>query len=575
MPAPSPGRGSRWATVGLLAALPLLLTWPLARLATTHVMAAPDQEAAPHIWGLWAAGRTGSLLRLETTLQAWPEGVGLVLVDPAHVPLFHLGALVSPALGYNLVVWAGVVLMGLAGALLAAEAGGRPLVGAVVGMACPTLLANAADGMTEGFGVGLVGVFLALCLRAARTGDRRAVVAAGLALGATAWTGPYNAIWAATLGCGVGGGAILRRRWPAVRSTLAVGGIGLLLSIPVGLAIFRARDEGLPGGSDRAGLPDIVERPEIFRGGVQTGADLLDLWLPVQLTGGQAEVSHTAYLGLAVLGAAGVACVRAPRARPWVGGALVFALLALGPWLYLGGSVLRLGDAPLAGPAGLLMLAVPVLGRVTRWYRAGAIATLLLAPAVSLAASSRRGAGLLAVLCVVDVLACAPMAWPLHASALPEVAPLARLPDPGALLELPPVTSGPPPPGAWRDLTVLSQVVHGRPVGGSMMGLGVSDAARSGVEAVRGLLRSGTLPADRHAVLRDHGFRYLVVHLQHHELPPRSRDHLAACLGPPVVASAALLVHDLGAAGAPAGCTPTDTSLPTPAGRFDRPTGAH
>ena len=227
MSAPPSARPERWALAGVLTLLPLLLSWPLPARFTSHVMAAPDQEAAPHIWGLWAAGQTAQPLRIETFLQAFPDGVGLVLVDPLNLPAYHLGALLGPAAGYNLVLITGIVLMGIAGALLARELGGRPWLGATAAMACPTLLANAADGMTEGFGVGMVGVFLALLLRARRSESRWTTVLAGLALGATTWAGPYNAIWAGLLGLGVAAWTTWRRRWDHLRTTAMVGAIGV------------------------------------------------------------------------------------------------------------------------------------------------------------------------------------------------------------------------------------------------------------------------------------------------------------------------------------------------------------
>ncbi|HCH65882.1 MAG TPA: hypothetical protein DFR83_23980, partial [Deltaproteobacteria bacterium] len=375
------GRARRlWPVLTVLALLPVALAWPLPAVFRTHVLAAPDQEAAPHIWGLWAAAHTGSMLPIHTDLQAFPTGVELVLVDPFNVPAFHLGALWGPAAAYNFVLWCGLVLMGIAGALLALEWRASAWVGAVAAMACPTLLANAADGMTEGFGVGVVGIFAALLLRARRTGQRSAWVGAGLALGLTPWTGPYNAVWAALIGLGIAGSIASRGEWPTLRRTAFVGLGGILLGLPVGWSIFRSRDEALPGGGARSGLPEVMEHPEIYRGGVQTGADLIDPFLPVQLTGAEASVSHTAYQGVVLLGCAAVIAVRHPPARRWMAGALGFVALSFGPWLYWKGEVLQVGGAHLAGPAGIAMLAVPVFGRLTRWYRAGAVAGLMLAP---------------------------------------------------------------------------------------------------------------------------------------------------------------------------------------------------
>ena len=145
------------------------------------------------------------------------------------------------------------------------------------------------------------------------------------------------------------------------------------------------------------------------------------------------------------------------------------------------------------------MMAVPVLGRVTRWYRAGAVATLLLAPLVSL--HGRRGPaatlGLVGLL-IVDTLLLSPLAWPLRETPLPAVAAYEALP-PGAVLELPRRTSAEPPPGQWRDRTALAQTLHGRPLAGTIMGLPEAAARRRALEAGSAHLRSARAPAPRSA----------------------------------------------------------------------------
>jgi hypothetical protein len=522
---------------------PLLVAWPLPRVAGSALLTAPDQEAATHVWGHWAAWKLGAAIHLNTALMGFPDGVSLQLIDPLGAlvagPLIQLG---GPALGYNALVWVGLVLAGLSGALLAQRLDLPRLPALVLSTACPTLLANTADGMTEGFLVALVPLQALALLHARDRGSLRAVALAGLTLGATAWAGPYNAVWALLID-----GVLLvhtsiwrpRGRRPVLGS-LALGG---LLMAPVAWAIFTARDAGLPGGAARAGLPEIVENPAIFRGGVRTGADLLDPLLPGFLTGGQADPSHTAYVGLGVVCLAGLAAWRTPRLRPWLAGGLAFVALSLGPWLYLGGEVLRAGGAPLAGPAGLLMLAVPPLARLSRWYRAGAVASLLLAP---LALETLRGrrplvVGLATAALVADLLWLAPMAWPLHTSAPPAPWPLE---GEGAVLELPPATTGQPPPGAWRDVGALAQVQHGRPVGGAFMNLGTSQDARTATAALREALRAEGLDGGTQAVLRERGFRWIAVHRHHFDLPLASERALR-CAGAAVVDRDDALVVDL------------------------------
>lgn len=525
---------------------PLLVAWPLPRVAGSALLTAPDQEAATHVWGHWAAWELGRAIDLNTDLMGFPDGVQLLLIDPLGAliagPLIHLG---GPALGYNALVWVGLVLAGLSGALLAQRLDLPRLPAMVLSAACPTLLANTADGMTEGFLVALVPLQALALLRARDRRTWRAATLAGLALGATAWAGPYNAVWALLLD-GVLLVHTLVRRPRALRPVLGSLALGGLLMSPVAWAIFTARDAGLPGGAARAGLPEIVENTAIYRGGVRTGADLLDPLLPGPFTGAEADPSHTAYVGLGVLILAGTAAVRAPRLRPWLAGGLAFMALSLGPWLYLQGEVLRAGGAPLAGPAGLLMLAVPPLSRLSRWYRAGAVASLLLAP-LALEPLRRRHplvVGLATAGLVADLLLLAPMAWPLHTSRPP---PPWQLEGEGAVLELPPVTTGQPPPGAWRDVGALAQVQHGRPVGGAFMDLGTSQDARTATAALREALRTDGLDSSTRSVLRQRGFRWIAVHRLHFDLPSGSEQALR-CAGGVVVDREDALVVDLGRA---------------------------
>lgn len=557
-----PGRREALKLALLLALLPLLLLWPLPLDLSGQVLAAPDQEAAPHIWGLWVALREHTPLLIRTRLLGWPDGVELVLVDPANLPAFGLGqALGGPAAGYNLVLYFGVVLQGLAGSMLARRLGASPLIGAVAAMATPTLLSNAADGQTEGFAVGWVGVQLALLLDALRLGGWRPALLAALALAAAWYGGPYNGLFASGLDLALGVGLLLRsaHRPTVLRRLAAVALPALLLVTPLAVAILAMRDPTLPGSLARAGLPRVVENPAIFRGGVQTGADLLDPWLPGFLTGGEADVSHTAYLGVVTLVVATLA-VRADRRRlPWLLGALALTLLCLGPHLYLGGLALRLGGRPLLGPAGLLTLLIPPLGRLTRWYRAGAVASLLLSPLVACGAGRGARATLIGALIVADSLLCAPLAWPLHATPMIAASLTAPLQGEGAIFELPRTTTGQPSPGAWRDRTALAQTVHGHPLAGTIMGLAGSPEAAAHQQSILRLAREGAWRQEDRDRLRAQGYRWIALLPRELPLPAFSLDNLNACLGPPIVDAPDYIVWTLDGANAQQDCPPRAT----------------
>jgi hypothetical protein len=518
--------------------LPLLCLWPGPWVATSALLVAPDQEGATHLWGLWAAWETGQPLVIETTLLAAPEGARVVLVDPAHLPVFGLGtALGGVVLGYNLVLYAGLVLASLGGAALARQAGGDPRIGALVGATCPSLVANAADGQTEGFAVGWVALGLAALLEHRRQGGWRWGLAAALAWGAAAYGGPYNGVWAAIIG-----GCILvwdLRRPPQAARTAAVLLGTALLCLPLAQAIFTARDGALPGSAARAGLPALVEDPSIYRGGERYGADLLDLFVPGPITGAEAPISHTAYLGVVALGAALLALRRDRSAWPYLAGALGFSALALGPYLFLAGSALQVGERPLLAPAGMLIVAAPTLGRLTRWYRAGAVATLLLAPLVSRLPLGRPRLGIgLAVALIVDALLLAPLQWPLHHAPPPDARALGALPAGSVILELPLQTTAGGGPDQWRDQTGLLQAQHGHAVGSGMMGIAPSSAARTGQRAIEAILRGETEQVD---VPVD--FTHLAIDPRWRPLPAEAARRLSQALGPPLAEGPTLILY--------------------------------
>ena len=548
----------------LLLLQPLWVLWPLPLVWRSALLAAPDQEAATHSWGLWAALHEGHAIAWHTRLLAWPVGADFALIDPGNLPWFALGLPFGLAAAYNMVLYGGILVAGIAGALGARRLGAPAWLGALLAGATPTLVANAADGMTEGFGVGWVLLQLILLLSWTERGGAWRAVLAAAALAACAWTGPYNGVWAMGIDLIVGAWLLVRSRGRALPRLVGVAILALLMTTPVIDAVLHHRGDELPGSAARSGLPPLVENPQIFRGGMQTGADLLDAWLPGPLTGAEAPISHTTYLGLGLALAALMGLVGERRRWPWAAGAAAFLLLAWGPWLTLGGSALRVGGSPLLGPAGILVHLIPPLGRITRWYRAGAVAGLLLAPLGALGIARIRSGPArvgLAIAVLLDSFLLAPHAWPLHHSPLP-VAPPA-LPAEGAVLELPPVTTAQPPPGAWRDQLGLSQPQHGHPVGGGMMGILPSPAARTSQRRIEDLMREGILSVEGQKIVSDAGFRWLFLWPRYRGLPEPALRHLSSCFGPPTQEDRELVVFDLGAPGTPrAACGPEAASDP-------------
>lgn len=514
--------------------LPLAALWPLPRVAGRALLAARGQEGPDHLFGLWAAAQSGHPLVVQTPQVNWPEGVDFVLIDPLNLLFYTLPGLLSPALGYNAVLYAGVVVCALGAALLSRELGADPRAGAVLGAFCGPVLASVSEGQTENLAVGWVAVQLALLLRYIHGGAPAAGVGAALALAACLYGGPYNGIFAAALDLPVGLWALRRR--PGV---LAVGAGALALGAPAVWATLTQRAEGLPGSASRAELRPPAEVAG-WRGGLPHGSDLLDAWVPDALTGGVPSLGHSTYLGLGLLGLAAWAVWRERRLWPWLAGAVVFWALSLGPHLVLGGEVLRWQDRALLGPAGVLMDAAPAAARLSRWYRAAAVCGLLLTP-LAARALGRRWA--LAGLVAAELLIFSPMPFPHPTLRTPDLAPLAALP-PGPWLEVPGRQDG-SPGGALGDDNMLLATLHGQPVSSPFLGLPGWAQGDPDYRALRELARRPMDPAGALQRLAARGFRVLAWYPDHSPLTPRARQALAGVLGEPAVDRPGLILWSL------------------------------
>jgi hypothetical protein len=533
---------------------PLVVAWPLPVVWSRAMLTVPGRDAAGHVWLLWAALRERAPLLGHTDLLGYPEGFSLVLADPGNLPFYAVGSLVSPSAAYNSMLWGGLLLSGVAGALLARRVQGPAWLGALVAMAAPPMLAASAEGTTDSFGVAWVLLQWVLLLRFLDSGRVRDGLLAAGSLAMCWHCGPYNGLWAAMMDLVLGlwvlgrgwssGEGVPRRRWPALRRAAMVGAGGLLLCLPLAHAMLGVQDPNMPGSAGRKSLPPAFEAPTAFRGGLQHGADLLDPWLPLQLTGGEPAVSHTAYVGAVVLLVALIAVARDRRRWPWLAGSVAFSLLSLGTELYVHGRVVTLGEGVLLAPAGVLVRGCPpLLGWVAHWYRAGAVAALLLTPLVASQGRGWRGP-VLAALVLIDSLVGAPRAWPLPTGVPPSIPALRQL-EPGAFVEFPRQGGPPKELSEWRYRNVLAQMDHGHPLAGAMMDFPVGEEAQQAYLALNLVTQGQPLPERRRERLLELGFRWVVVHNPQLGRAERAALELQRCLGEPVVSEPAVRVFDL------------------------------
>jgi len=531
----------------LAAAVTTALTMaPVLLHPSTRLLGLPEVEAVEHLWTLWLGAQAGPV-RIDTPLASYPFGYQWVLADPLNLLWYLPGAWLSPVVGFHLVHACNLIMAGLTAVVTARVLlPGRPppawVIAALVPAAVP-FAGNLLTGMSEAQTLWLAVLGPVLLLVGVRRGGQW-LAAGALACGATAWGGPYTALYAALLApVLVGPGLLAARRslgLPVVLRRLTVATAGTAaLAAPVLWAVATQRPDGLPGTESMTAT--VLADPSLMHNRY-LGADLLGLLAPIVPEG--STLVHATYLGAMVLLLALVGC----RARrPWalLVGVGWSCLLGLGLYLQAGGEVAMAGGRILLLPAGWLSLAVPVLGRAARWHRFLEVAAILLAPLAAAGATAlvarlpRRAAGPLLALvvaaCVTDQLLVSPLAWPRPTQDATPPPLYFALPDAGPLIIVPkqPKRIRGLPRSPARSL--LWQTAHGMPIAERPM----YQRTLPELQSLRDDLRVGAKLHDEYRTrraregLRELGYAWIV----HHDEPGNTitSEELVAVLGPPDV----------------------------------------
>lgn len=486
-PAPQHAPPLDWPLAAAVAAVALgllaVLCWPVPVAPREAVVGPGTGDFASIAWGLWEAAQhfpappptwhegvlypTGARLLLATPLESW-------LLSPVT-------ALLGPVFSFNLLQVGHLVLAAVVAALLARDLGASragAALAAVTFAASPVLLTSIHNGnadVSPFFTVPLAGLLAGRCTRSWAW-----ALAAGLGIGLAPWLNPYAGVMAAA--CAV---LLVARPRTSVEGgrLLLAAGLALTLALAFVLVVQGSLDSGdnmvfkgasRPPGDGAASLdgfllPGRGERP--------------DPW-----------TRHAWYLGWVPLLLAGAALVRRARGR-WrlLGLGLVGLVLSLGAVLSWAGAPVQLGGQLVHLP-GAWLQDQPVFRQLRIVYRYGALVSLAVGLAASLAPAPRRLLRLAAPLALLELLTLGGGLELLTGSRLPPqpaCALLAEL-DPGPVVHL---------PASHQDEWLLAQTCHGRPVAQGIkrpMAHPVREAVdRPGPRAFR--------------ALSDLGFRYLVL----------------------------------------------------------------
>ena len=545
----------RLAPLGWYLLLALVLTWPMAVDPFETVVGHPEASVGCHVWVIWWAQQ--GLSELYSSLIFYPYGASVVRLYGSDVlsPV-ALGAFpFSPAMLYNLWVVFLLVCGGLGmdrlSRFLGASAGGA-LTGGTIFATAPFLQHELLNGTTEMLSVAALPWFAYALLVVMERPTLRAGVRLGLVTGLGVAASAYNLFFMALLG----GSLVLYKLCSAAapvltKPVLRSGGLGVVVAGVFGapLAWLHLRHGLGETYRRREGYdPDSVPLPDSY-------ADLWDWFDPraaeIPFLLAQPDGStfpywttFTVYLGIVAVGMAVWTVWRKRALGPMGCVVVVGGLVALGPFLRVGGDLVTVFGSPIPLPTILLAeLVAPFRITALHTYRYAALVVLGVAGLASLAVR-HPGWSLLVLL---EAVALSPVPWPAvvtpHVSA-PVLQTLAEAPA-GAVLTLPAEES------SLGDLgrMLLAQTRHGKPVhdGGIHRRAGPQALALwSDVPALSGLSQVGglTVPGPKEGrwtvlQLTDKGYRYVLVSASETEPDAVSaRKWMTELVGPPMATDA-------------------------------------
>lgn len=515
---------TRWSVlIAAYLGLAVISTWPAAARLGAVVPGSASTDLWDGMWSIWfvADALADGRLPYRTALLDHPWGGTLVVADPLGSLLAApLVLLLGLPVAYTLLVlgqlaFAGVAAHRLAEAVIevVAPAGsGRaaPWLAGVGYASAPVLLSGVHNGNSESFAGGWAALAALACWRLAREGGWRRLGLAALSLGLAALGSWYGGVVAFLF---AGALVLLPPPGGAAGWRLRLGAPLLACALVAPLAWgFQA---AATSKDNLVGIKDARETALVRR---TTGpADPLAYVIPGDYRSPDfREISrygedfvHSPYLGLALLGAAGLGLRRRRPGTGWLGLAGGAGLvLSLGPVLARQGmAVIFLDERAMPLPY-LLLERLPgfdALSLVWRLGQAPALAVAVLG-AVAMAERGPRVVGALVAAIILEIRLLSPLAG------LPDVAATGLSPAIAALAEA--------PEGAVMNFPVVGgraylyeQTRHGHPLAGTLNFPNNAASRKIWQALLDGAAGSPEQVVARAAArARKQGIRYVVVH---------------------------------------------------------------
>ncbi|MEY3210062.1 MAG: hypothetical protein RIT28_543, partial [Pseudomonadota bacterium] len=432
-----------------------------------------DADTFNHIWGYWqvfqalAAGRSP----LTTDLLGYPSGGALYFIDLfGALRTWPVQWAFGPVVAYNVACWSNLWLAGVGAHLLAARVSGSSWAALVAGVgfaASPHLLGQAHNGISETLAVGFLPLFVwaALGLRAAPS--RARAVVTGVMLGLCGLSNWYYGLFAGLVGLVFVAESLGRGpRAALLRPVLPWALLPAACLVLPALWAFRATmntDAALVARDADFVLAslighNVVDTLSFFRPGDHHSPDLLALY--------DERLRAVVYLGwVSLLLAAWGASSGAPTRRAWLALAVVSWVLALGPFLYIGGDhALLPGSVFVPLPFYALWASLPLFSTISHAYRFVVLTQLALGVLAACALAQRPRltpilAPLAALAVLIDGALLSPADWPVPHADTNVPAVYAEIQGEGAVIDLPVSLQS-----LAQGRYALYQTQHGRPI---------------------------------------------------------------------------------------------------------------